>query len=230
MGLFGGGDPKEEKAAPTGEMLNTEDLRSGARSFFDVQNDCSRITRWYGGIAGVAGEDSQWHRTLRSAVDYAGTKDDKVTKEDFAAIHKNIDSWLERKQTSLDNRLPFIGQFAFGCTLGFTGARLMKMAYRHKFKFVAAGMMLYNVNELIGTPTTPEQLVAKQQYETLLSAKDTWLQQYNLTTPGRVDMAVVLDKAGLGVLNKKLGPGGLSEGPSGTASVILGLWWGLRVM
>eukprot|EP01061_Rhynchopus_euleeides_P043716 TRINITY_DN76377_c0_g1_i1.p2 TRINITY_DN76377_c0_g1~~TRINITY_DN76377_c0_g1_i1.p2 ORF type:complete len:250 (+),score=106.42 TRINITY_DN76377_c0_g1_i1:56-751(+) len=231
MGFFGGGSSSgEKKPSENPEQLNTEDLRSGARSVFDSEHGYKRITRWYSRIAGVGGEGTQWERTLRAAVDYAGTNDSKVNEKDFEVMHKRIDTWLEKKEPSLDKHLPFMGQLAFGTAVGFAGARGIKMAWRHKFKFAAAGFMLYNVNEIMGSPQTPEQLAAKHQYEALINAKESWLKQYNLTTPGQADIALFLDNVGLGVINRKLGPGGLSEGPSGTGSVLLGLWWGLRVI
>ena len=236
MGLFGGssnrGGSDEEAARSEGasELLNTQDLRRGSSILFDADHDFQRMTRWYSHLSSIAGEGSGWERGLRKAVDCGGTGDDKVNKEDFRAIHAKVDGWMTRREGSLDRHLPWMGQFAFGTTLGFVGARCLKAAYRHKFKFALGGLVLFNLNDLLASPETPEQAFAKQQYEAAVVAKDGWLRRYNLATPGTADRAVLLDNVRLNWVNRKLGPGGLAEGPSGVGAVLFGLWWGLRVI
>eukprot|EP01060_Flectonema_neradi_P007063 TRINITY_DN1488_c6_g1_i1.p1 TRINITY_DN1488_c6_g1~~TRINITY_DN1488_c6_g1_i1.p1 ORF type:complete len:227 (+),score=27.00 TRINITY_DN1488_c6_g1_i1:73-753(+) len=222
------------KHTDTPTLLNTEDVRSGVRWIFDKQNDCQAITRWYHGISGLAGEDTSFKKYCDRVMDYTGDDNGVVTNKDLMICHGNIDSWLVAKSPVLDRHLPYVGQCTFGVGVGYSAARLMKYALRNVVKVGIGSVVVYHVSSSFlaaPSPVAQQQIdLTKQQIEAAVAKTETWASQFKNCGYTRHDAAKIFDATGLGIINTKLGPGGVPEGASLYASIMAGLWVGLRCL
>ena len=218
----------------TPDLLNTEDVRAGVRWVFDVKNDCQAINKFYQGFSGLGGEESTFKRYCDKVMDYGGDANGKVSNRDFIACYGRLDSWLVAKEQTFDKHLPYVGQCTFGVVVGYSGARLVKYALRNVFKMAIFGIVSYNVAGALLTDTNPvaqHQIdLTKQQIEAAVAKTETWASQFKNLGYTRHDTEKIFNAVGLGVINRKLGPGGVPEGTSMYASIVAGLWIGLRCL
>eukprot|EP01064_Diplonema_japonicum_P030298 TRINITY_DN5131_c2_g1_i1.p1 TRINITY_DN5131_c2_g1~~TRINITY_DN5131_c2_g1_i1.p1 ORF type:complete len:233 (+),score=45.27 TRINITY_DN5131_c2_g1_i1:40-699(+) len=218
---------------PEGErsdaLLNTGDIKRASKWMLGEANDYQKISAVYHKIEELLGSESAVTQWCGKKMDYTGNG--KVGKDDFRLMHGSWDAWLDKKSPTLDRNLPYTGQLLFAFGMGYTGARFIKFAWRHKFKVFIGGVLVGNaVNAILTTPShesTQEVALARHHIESTM---------YNTSSIvpfcpcGRKELETFFDTFSLGVINRKLGPSGLPEGPTAGLSIGLGLWWGLRVL
>ncbi|RNF10061.1 uncharacterized protein Tco025E_06848 [Trypanosoma conorhini] len=151
--------------------------------------------------------------------------DGRVTPRDFQVMYdRDLKKLLQRHRRTLDAALPFIGQCAFGFTMGFVVGRVAQRMYKSKMLILTSSFVLYSGIQLLAQMNFVNQNVLEAAF------REKVRQLADANGDGEInreDLDFLVENR-MRYVATKLGPGGVAPGVVGYATLGLGLLRGMR--
>ncbi|EKF38501.1 hypothetical protein MOQ_001293 [Trypanosoma cruzi marinkellei] len=151
--------------------------------------------------------------------------DGRVTARDFQIMYdRDLKTLLRHHQGTLDGVLPFIGQCAFGFTMGLATGRMAHRLYQNKAVILSSSVAFYSGLQYLAQ----FNFVNRNLLEAAFREKVKQLADVNGDGElNREDLNFLIENR-MCYVATKLGPGGIVPGFMGYATLAIGILFGIR--